>query len=125
LDHKDPSIRRRALDFISAFIDESNVENLVPDLLLFVKLADSAFGSDLITRIYNSSEKYAPNPISLFSTVLQIFLESGNYVSSEIFTSFCELITETSDLQSHVLDSLSKSILNFLDNQILVQLGPS
>lgn len=123
LDHKDPSVRRRALDVISALIDEKNVETLIPEILGFVKLADSDFRSELIAKIYTATQRFAPTVEWNFNTVHQILIDSGNYVSAELISSFCELITKTPNLQQHAVTKLSDSLLHFTDNQSLIQVA--
>ena len=123
LNHNDPSIRRRALDVISALIDEQNVETLVPEILAYVKLADSEFRTELIAKIYSASQRFAPSPEWNFNTVHQILIESGNYVSSDIISSFCELIAKSPDLQIHAVRKLKESLALYGDNQSLLQVS--
>ena len=123
LDHQDPSIRRRALDVISALIDEKNVETLIPEILAYVRLADSEFRSELVAKIYSSTQRFAPSKIWNFDTVHQILIDSGNYVSSDIISSFCELIAANPSIQAHAVSKLSESLLNFNDNQNLIQVA--
>lgn len=123
LDHRDPSIRRRALQVISLLIDETNVTTLVPEILGYIKMADSDFRAELVSKIYFASQKYAPSVEWLFEIVHQIFVESGNYVSTEILTNFCDLVESSHSIHAHAVESLSKSLLNFLDNQSLIQVS--
>ncbi|OHT15219.1 Adaptin N terminal region family protein [Tritrichomonas foetus] len=123
LDHQDPSIRRRALDVISALIDEKNVETLIPEILAYVRLADAEFRSELVAKIYVATQRFAPSSEWNFDTVHQILIDSGNYVSSEIVSSFCELIAGTPSIQPHAVQKLSESLLNFNDNQTLTQVA--
>ncbi|KAH0792436.1 Adaptin N terminal region family protein [Histomonas meleagridis] len=123
LDHQDPSIRRRALDVITALIDESNAESLIPEILAYVKLADSDFRTDMISRIYTATQKYAKSKEWNFDIIHQMLIESGNYISTEIITSFCELISNNPDLQQYSVEKLSASLSNFSENQSLVQVA--
>jgi len=123
LDHKDPSIRRRALDVISALIDEKNVETLVPEILSFIKLSEAEFRSELISKIFAATQRFAPSVEWNFDTVHQILIDSGNYVSSDIISSFCEMITKTPSIQPHAVQKLSDSLLHFSDNQALMQVS--
>lgn len=123
LDHMDPSIRRRALDVISALIDEHNVETLIPEILSYVKLADSDFRTELVTKIYNASQRFAPSPVWNFDTVHQLIIDSGNYVSSDIFASFCEMVSNSPEIHAHAVAKLGESISQYQDNQCLLQIG--
>lgn len=121
LNHLDPSIRRRALDVISALIDEQNVETLVPEILAYVKLADAEFRTELVAKIYTASQRFAPSPEWNFDTVHQILIDSGNYVSPDIIASFCELISKSPSLQIHACQRLKESLSLYTDNQSLMQ----
>ncbi|EAY12493.1 Adaptin N terminal region family protein [Trichomonas vaginalis G3] len=123
LDNKDPSVRRRALDVISALIDEKNVETLIPEILGFVKLSDSEFRAELIYKIYTATQKFAPNLEWNFDTVHKILIDSGNYVNPDIISSFCELITKNPSIHSHAVSKLSESIFHYNENQSLIQVS--
>lgn len=123
LDHKDPSIRRRALDVISALIDEKNVETLIPEILAYVKLADAEFRTELVAKIYSASQRFAPTPEWNFDTILSMLVSSGNYISADIIASFCELISSSPKLQIHAVSKLSDVISSNADNQNLVQVA--
>lgn len=123
LNHKDPSIRRRALDVISALIDESNAEQLIPEILSYMRLADSEFRSELVSKIYSATQRFAPNNEWNFDTVHQIIIDSGNYVSMDIISNFCDLIAHTPELQPHAVKRLTDSLISFNDNQTLMQIA--
>jgi hypothetical protein len=55
--------------------------------------------------------------------VHQLMIDSGNYISMDIISSFCELISESPELQPHAVERLNESLGNFSDNQTLVQVA--
>ena len=123
LDHRDPSIRRRALDVISALIDETNAETLVPEMMSYLRLADSDFRPELVSKVYMATQKFAKEPQWNFDMVHQLIIDSGNYVSLDIVSSFCELISRTPSLQPYAVERLTDSLATFSDNQTLVQVS--
>lgn len=123
LNHRDPSVRRRALDVVSALIDESNVQTLVPEIITYIKLADNDFRYELVSKIYHAINRFAPDKRWNFDMVHQVIVDSGNYVSNEIITDFCDLISNTPEIQEHAVDILSSSLLQFVDNQTLMQIS--
>lgn len=123
LDHRDPSIRRRALDVISALIDEKNVETLIPEIITFIRLADSDFRSELIVKIYYAAQRFGKSKLWNFDIVHQILVDNGNYVSQEIITDFCDMILKNPDIQQHTVSQLLASMLQFTDNQSLLQVA--
>jgi hypothetical protein len=123
LNHRDPSIRRRALDVISALIDADNAPDLVPEILSYLRLADAEFRSELVSKIYAAVDQYSPNVKWFFDSVHQLIIESGNYVSMEIVSSFCDLVARTVELQRHAVSRMSQSLVSFSGNQTLVQVA--
>lgn len=121
LSHRDSSIRRRALDVVSALVDEKNVETLVPEVLDYVKLADSEFRVELVGKIFSAIQRFSPNAMWTFDMVHRILIDNGNYVGNDIVTNFCRLISKTPELQQHAVHQLSASMLNFSDDQALMQ----
>ncbi|KAH0788768.1 Adaptin N terminal region family protein [Histomonas meleagridis] len=123
LNNGDPSIRRRALDVISALVDENNVETLIPEVLDYVKLADKEFRVELVSKIYAAIQRFSPNPEWNFSTVHLLLIEHGNYVGNDLVVSFCKLISKTPEMQKNAVQQLAGSMTNFSDNQTLVQVS--
>lgn len=123
LNHKDPSIRRRALNVISALVDESNVTTLIPEVLDYVKLADNEFRFELTSRLFFSVQRYAPNNQWKFDIIMRILIENGNYVGSEIITSICKLLINTPSLRENASQQLLSSIISNNENQSLIQVA--
>jgi len=123
LDHRDPSIRRRALDVITALVDESNVETLIPEVLAYLQFSDIDFRSEMINKVFTSIQRFSPNPKWTFDTVLKLLIESGNYASGEVVNSSCSLISSNSPLHSYMIVSLKTSILENPEKQPLVQIA--
>lgn len=123
LNHRDPSIRRRALDVVSALVDEKNVDTLIPEVLDYVRLSDSFFRVELVAKIFTAIQRFAPTVQWNFNIVHRILIENGNYVGSDIITSFVRLITNHPELQAHAVALFSGSLAEEPENQTLVQVG--
>ena len=121
LSHRDGSVRRRALDVVSALVDENNVETLIPEVLDYVKLSDAEFRVELVAKIFTAVQRFASNPKWNFDTVHRILIDNGNYVGNDIITAFCKLITKTPELQQHAVQQLGASMLNFSETETLMQ----
>lgn len=123
LDHRDPSIRRRALDVVAALVDETNVETLIPEIMSYLKLADGDFRTELVAKVFAAIQRFAPSIKWNFDTVLKILRESGSYVGNDVITSFCKLIAQNVDLRSHAIHELSIALSSDQDTQPLVQVA--
>lgn len=123
LDHNDASIRRRALDVVAALVDETNVETLIPEVMNYLHLADGDFRTELVAKIFQSIQRFAPSTIWNFDSVLKLIIDSGNYVGADVITSFCKLIAHQPDLRSHCLSALTLALAQNQDNQPLIQVA--
>jgi hypothetical protein len=123
LNHRDPSIRRRALDVVSALVAENNVESLVPEVLNYVTLADAEFRIELVAKLFTAVQRFAPSVTWNFDTVHRMIIENGNAVGSDLVTTFCGLIQRHPELQAHGTQVLGESLIHFSDNQTLVQVA--
>ena len=119
----DPSIRRRALDVISALIDEQNITSLVPEILEYLHLSDSDFCTELINKIYPAVQRFSKDKKWNFDIMHNILINSGSCVSSDIIGSFCESVLETPEIHEYAVETLSKAIEININNQKLIQVG--
>jgi hypothetical protein len=123
LSHRDPSIRRRALDVVAALVDETNVETLIPEVIGYVKTADATFRTELVSKIFTSIQRFAPTPIWNFNTVFQLVVDSGSYVSTEVVVTFYNLVARNSPIRHHAVKTLSEALKTNPENQPLLQVA--
>lgn len=106
LDNPDISIRRRALDVISALIDQDNAERLVPEILKYLHLADAEFRMELVGRIFASIQRFSPNEQWNFDAILQILKESGGYVRNDIISAVCGVVSRSESMQTYAVNKI-------------------
>lgn len=123
LDHKDGSIRRRALDVVAALVDASNVEKLVPEIMAYLSLADGDFRAELVAKVFQSVQRFAPSPEWNFQTVLNLIIDSGNYAGADVITNFCKLIGTHENLRYNATKILSEKLAEHSTNQAVVQVA--
>ncbi|KAH0803722.1 Adaptin N terminal region family protein [Histomonas meleagridis] len=120
LDHRDYSIRRRALDVVLALVDKSNVETLIPEVIEYLHIADSDFRTEMVSKIYSSVVRFGPSPLWDFDIIHLLFISSGNYITNDIITSFCLMIAKNQQVLKHALPLLSNTMYGYPENQSLV-----
>lgn len=124
LDHRDSSIRRRALDVVLALVDETNVTTLIPEIIDYLHLAvDRDFRVEMVAKVYTSIQRFAPSPVWQFDTCHSLIIDSGNYIGSDILTSLCRLIATNEEVRNHALPLLSNTMSGFPSNQALVKIA--
>ncbi|OHT02223.1 AP-1 complex subunit gamma [Tritrichomonas foetus] len=123
LDHRDPSIRRRALDVVLALIDESNVESLVPEVIDYLHLADRDFRTEMVAKVYAAVQRFAPSQIWHFDMVHLLLIDSGSYAGSDLIANVCRLISTDEPVRNHALPLLANTISGYSSNQSLVRVA--
>jgi hypothetical protein len=108
---------------VAALVDEKNVESLIPEVIGYVRLADRAFRSDLVAKIFQSVQRFAPSLLWNFDTVLRLLIDSGNYVGTDVIVSFSNLIATSLAIRTHALKTLTEALLTNTDNQPLIQVA--
>ena len=123
LNNPDISIRRRALDVISALINRDNVEELVPEILKYLQLADNDFRMELIGRIFAALQEFSPSDQWNFDAIIQILKESGGYVKSDIISSVCNVVSNSRTMQDYAVKQLQSALTENSTVQPLVQVA--
>ncbi|KAH0791589.1 Adaptin N terminal region family protein [Histomonas meleagridis] len=123
LDHRDYSIRRRALDVILALVDKSNVETLIPEIIEYLHTADSDFRTEMVSKIYSSVIRFGPNPTWDFDIIHLLFINNDDYITNDILTSFCVMVAKNKSLLNHALPLLTNTMYGYPTNQTLVNLA--
>lgn len=123
LEHPDPSIRRRALDVISALINDTNIDSLVPEIMRYMKMVDNDFRSEIIPKVFNAIQRFSPTLEWNIETVLHLIIDNGNFVSKDIITQFIKLINNNQEIRPKALSELNNVMLSYSSNQPLVQIA--
>lgn len=123
LSHRDSSIRRRALDVVSALVDSNNVQTLIPEVIDYIKFADSEFRIELVAKIFTAIQRFSPDVQFNFNMTHRMLIENGNYVGNDLITTFSKMLTNTPSIQPYAVQQLLLSMANHSDNQTLVQVA--
>lgn len=122
IDNADSQLRRVALSVILALIDESNVETIVPEMLQYIRLANSDFRAELVNRLYYAVLRYSKDSHFILKSVVDIVFENGDYFGSELITSFVDYVFKHPEIKEEVLQSLPPFLMK-VDNQAACQLA--
>jgi hypothetical protein len=123
LDHRDPSVRRRALDVVLALVDDTNAETLIPEIIDFLHFADRDFRTEMVSKIYSAVQRFAPTVIWNFDTVHRLLIDSGPFVGTDLIASFCTFISREKAVRDHALPRLANTMSGYGTNQALVQVA--
>jgi hypothetical protein len=123
LDHRDPSIRRRALDVVLALVDAANAEAVIPEIIEYLHFADRDFRTEMVSKIYSAVQRFAPSALWNFDTIHLLLIDSGPYVGNDIIASFCAMISNEKTVRDHALPLLANTMSGYPANQALVQVA--
>ncbi|KAH0793974.1 Adaptin N terminal region family protein [Histomonas meleagridis] len=123
LNHRDPSIRRRSLNVISALIDETNITTLIPEILNYIKLSDSEFRIELIAKIFTAIQRFSDDIKWKFDIIYRIIVENDNYLGNDLITSFCNMVLNNPQIQLYSIEQFEKSLVNYSNNQTMTQIA--
>ena len=123
LEHPDLSIRRRALDVISAIINEQNITKLVPETMHYMKLVDKEFRAEIVPKLYAAVQRFSPDAGWNIDTTIKLIIDNSAFIGTDVITNFCSLLTNNPELRSFANEQLVSAITNYGTNQPLVQIG--
>ena len=123
LEHPDLSIRRRALDVISAIINEQNIVKLVPEIMKYMKLVDTEFRAEIVPKLFASIQRFSPDPKWTIDTVINLVVDNASFIGNDVINSFCSLVSKNLDVQPVALEQLKKALSDYGTNQPLVQIA--
>ena len=123
LDHPDNSIRRRALDVILALVNSSNAKEVVPQMAGFLKSVDGDFRMEMVPKIFNVIQTFAPDDIWNFDNQLDIILRCDGYIGTSSIAQFTNLVMRRPEVQKHAIATLSNCLVAYPENQALCQVA--
>ncbi|XP_035251963.1 AP-4 complex subunit epsilon-1 [Anguilla anguilla] len=98
LDHPDPIIKRETLELLYRITNGQNVSVIVQKMLDFLRQSkDEHTTIDLVGKVAELAEKYAPDNVWFIQTMNTVFSLGGDVMQSEIPNSFLRLLAEGFD----------------------------
>jgi len=97
LEDPDETLKRKTLDLLFRMTNSVNVEFIVEKLLNFLETSnDEHFRSDLVTRITQCAETFAPSNNWYVKTMIRIFELAGDRVKTNVTETLMQLVAEGS-----------------------------
>lgn len=95
LEDPDETLKRKTLDLLFRMTNPVNAEVVVDKLVFFLRTAvDKFLRQDLVTRICQLAERYAPNNLWYIRTISKVFELGGDLVEEEIAHNLLRLLAE-------------------------------
>lgn len=75
---------RRALDLVYALVNENNIKPLTKELLEYLRVSDTEFKPDLVAKICQLVQQFAPDKRWHFDSILQVSFKSFQSKDSQL-----------------------------------------
>ncbi|CAG9325469.1 unnamed protein product [Blepharisma stoltei] len=119
----DIAIRKKALELTYCLINESNVKQIVKEMIDFLIAAEPEFKEALVTKLCLAIELHSPTKQWHFDSVLRVLTLAGSYVPEEVVASTAHIISSTPELQSYAVHKLFNALVDNTEQQGLVLLA--
>lgn len=102
----DVSIQKKALELSFFLINSNNFKTMTKDLLFFLGNSDQEFKAICASNLCICAEKFASSPKSQIDTIIKVLTIAGNFVRDDIVGTLCQLVSESTSLQSYCIKQL-------------------
>ena len=119
----DITIRKKALELTYSIINESNVTQIVQEMINFLIESEAEFKEALVTKICLAVEMHSPSRVWQIDTIIRVLTLAGVYVPEEVVASTAHIISDSSELHSYSVHKLFRALRDNKDQQGLVLLS--
>ena len=98
LEDQDETLKRKTLELLYKMTQPNNVEVIVNHMIDFLRASsDDHIRSEIVSRVVELAERYAPSNQWFISTINEVFVIGGDLVQSSVAQNVMRLIAEGSD----------------------------
>lgn len=102
LSEPDTTIRKRALVLIFALINQTNVENLVRELVEYLTLADPEYREYMVNELFTVSRKFAPSRQWQVDMLLSVLERAPAHVPDDLIPAIVQIFADSTDLHGYI-----------------------
>ena len=103
--------------------NQSNIKSIVKELINYLLAAEAEFKQDLVSKICQTCEKYAPNKKWHVDTVVKVMTLAEHYVDEQYISQIISVIANTPELHSYSVTLVFYSLKENINQMGLAQLG--
>jgi len=115
----DSSIRRRTLSLLYAICDHDSSEEIVKELLNYLKFADISMREPLCLKIAVLAEQYAQDPAWFVDVVIQLISLAGDECNDGIWYRVVQVVSNNKDLQRYAAKTTFNSLVGTPHNRLV------
>lgn len=116
LDDPDETLKRKTLDLLCHITNASNVETVCEKLLSYLKsTTDSYFRTELVDRITELAERYAPDNTWFILTINEVFELGGSLVREGVAHNLMRLLAEGNEDEEADNEMRRFAVLSYID----------
>lgn len=110
LNDRDISVRRRGLDLLYSVCDASNAEEIVGDLVNYLRTSEYVMREETVLKIAILVEKYTTTYEWYIDVTLQLLAIAGDHVADEIWQRVVQIVANNETLQEHA----SRTVIRYM-----------
>jgi AP-2 complex subunit alpha len=124
LQDSDVTVRKRALDVLYLGCRETNAEPVVRELVKVLPESDAAMKEVMVVKIAILAERFAPNLQWYISTMMEVILSSGDYVSDEVWHRIVQIVTNNEATRAYACETVLATLrASSYNNDTTIALG--
>eukprot|EP00051_Salpingoeca_urceolata_P005467 m.73468 g.73468 ORF g.73468 m.73468 type:complete len:888 (+) comp14353_c0_seq1:289-2952(+) len=120
---KEPTVQRRAVDFLYAVCDSNSVTTIVEELLSFLAKADYSLREELVLRVAILSERYCTDYQWYVDVILKLIKTAGDFVAEEVWHRVIQIIINRQDVQDYASKICFEALLDPAAHDAMICVG--
>jgi AP-2 complex subunit alpha len=97
----DVSVGKKALDLLFVMTHESNVLEVVSELLVMLTTVDESLKEEIVVKTAIIAEKYGTSMSWYVDTLVQVVVSAGDFVSEDVWFRVVQVVTNNRDVQEY------------------------
>ena len=117
------SVAKKALDLLFLMTQESNVKEVVAELLVMLTTSHDSVKEEIVVKIAIIAESYTDDMAWYVDTLVQVVLSAGNFVSDDVWFRVVQVVTDHPDVQEYASAKLFAAVQGKFAHQTTVTLA--
>ena len=119
----DVSVAKKALDLLFLMTEESNVREVVAELLVMLTTSHDSIKEEIVVKIAIIAESYTDDMAWYVDTLVQVVLSAGSFVSEDVWFRVVQVVTNHPEVQEYASAKLFAAVQGKFAHQTTVTLA--
>ena len=114
---------KKALDLLFLMTQESNVKEVVAELLVMLTTSHDSVKEEIVVKIAIIAESYTDDMAWYVDTLVQVVLSAGNFVSDDVWFRVVQVVTNHPEVQEYASAKLFAAVQGKFAHQTTITLA--